>query len=142
MEHLALYLGVWAVGVLLAAGLWWVAANGPAPFTTADVDAAVQRGIEQADGNRVLAHRLINALKVAALHRQQLVQRFAAGFLCFGDDHLAPGGDAVLFKEHVLGTAKADPLRTEFTGDLRIARIVGVSADFERADGIRPAHSP
>ena len=39
------------VGVVLAvalAALWWVSTSGPAPLTGADVDAAVQRGIEQA----------------------------------------------------------------------------------------------
>ena len=37
-----------AVGVSLAAGLWWVSSSAPAPPTAADVDRAVQRGIEQA----------------------------------------------------------------------------------------------
>jgi len=37
-----------AVVVALVAGLWWVTSTGPAPITAADVDAAVQRGIEQA----------------------------------------------------------------------------------------------
>jgi S1-C subfamily serine protease len=36
------------VAVALAAGLWWVSSSGPAPVTTADIDQAVQRGIEQA----------------------------------------------------------------------------------------------
>jgi S1-C subfamily serine protease len=36
------------VAVALAAGLWWVSSSAPAPVTTADVDQAVQRGIEQA----------------------------------------------------------------------------------------------
>src|SRR5690349_11076073 len=36
------------VAVALAAGLWWVSSSSPAPVTTADVDQAVQRGIEQA----------------------------------------------------------------------------------------------
>ena len=38
------------VGVvaLLAIGLWWATASGPAPLRQADVDAAVQRGIAQA----------------------------------------------------------------------------------------------
>jgi S1-C subfamily serine protease len=36
------------LAVALAAGLWWVGSTGPAPLTGADVDAAVQRGIEQA----------------------------------------------------------------------------------------------
>ena len=37
-----------AVAVALAAALWWVTSTGPAPLTGADVDAAVQRGIEEA----------------------------------------------------------------------------------------------
>jgi S1-C subfamily serine protease len=37
-----------AVVVAIAAALWWVTFPGPAPLTGADVDAAVQRGIEQA----------------------------------------------------------------------------------------------
>jgi S1-C subfamily serine protease len=36
------------LAVALAAGLWWAGSTGPAPLTGADVDAAVQRGIEQA----------------------------------------------------------------------------------------------
>jgi S1-C subfamily serine protease len=42
---LASVLGVVA---LLAIGLWWATASGPAPLRQADVDAAVQRGIAQA----------------------------------------------------------------------------------------------
>ena len=37
-----------AIAVSLAAGLWWVWSTAPAPPTAADVDRAVQRGIEQA----------------------------------------------------------------------------------------------
>jgi S1-C subfamily serine protease len=37
-----------ALVVVSAAVLWWVAASGPPPLTRADVDTAVQRGIEQA----------------------------------------------------------------------------------------------
>ncbi len=36
------------LAAVIAAGLWWATATGPAPLTGADVDAAVQRGIEQA----------------------------------------------------------------------------------------------
>lgn len=38
-----------AVAVALAGGLWWVSSSAPAPPTAADVDRAVQRGIEQAE---------------------------------------------------------------------------------------------
>jgi S1-C subfamily serine protease len=44
----ALLIAAVVVAVALAAGLWWVSSSGPAPVTTADVDQAVQRGIEQA----------------------------------------------------------------------------------------------
>jgi S1-C subfamily serine protease len=37
-----------ALVLVLAAVLWWVAASGPPPLTRADVDTAVQHGIEQA----------------------------------------------------------------------------------------------
>jgi S1-C subfamily serine protease len=39
---------VLGVVALLAIGLWWATASGPAPLRQADVDAAVQRGIAQA----------------------------------------------------------------------------------------------
>ena len=45
-RHVLLIVAV-AVAVALSGALWWVASTGPAPLTGADVDAAVQRGIEQ-----------------------------------------------------------------------------------------------
>jgi S1-C subfamily serine protease len=44
-----------AVVVVLALVLWWAVPSGPAPITNADVDAAVQRGIEQAEQQRASA---------------------------------------------------------------------------------------
>jgi S1-C subfamily serine protease len=43
----ALLVGVVGLAVVAALALWWVASSGPAPLTSADVDRAVQRGIEQ-----------------------------------------------------------------------------------------------
>jgi S1-C subfamily serine protease len=43
-----LVVGAVVLVVVLALVLWWVVPSGPAPLTQADVDAAVQRGIEQA----------------------------------------------------------------------------------------------
>jgi len=37
-----------AAAVAVTGGLWWVSSTAPAPPTAADVDRAVQRGIEQA----------------------------------------------------------------------------------------------
>jgi S1-C subfamily serine protease len=42
-----LLIGAGVVVVLAALTLWWVVPTGPAPLTRADVDQAVQRGIEQ-----------------------------------------------------------------------------------------------
>jgi S1-C subfamily serine protease len=44
----ALVAGAAALVVLVAAALWFLLPSGPAPLTQADVDQAVQRGIEQA----------------------------------------------------------------------------------------------
>ncbi|HVH22979.1 MAG TPA: trypsin-like peptidase domain-containing protein [Pseudonocardia sp.] len=41
--------GAVAVVLLLAFGLWWITSPAPAPLTSADVDQAVQRAIEQAE---------------------------------------------------------------------------------------------
>jgi S1-C subfamily serine protease len=43
-----LLVSVLGVVALLAIGLWWATTSGPAPLRQADVDAAVQRGIAQA----------------------------------------------------------------------------------------------
>jgi S1-C subfamily serine protease len=41
-------IGAALVAVLLAVGAWWLIPTGPAPLTSADVDQAVQRRLEQA----------------------------------------------------------------------------------------------
>ncbi|MPN05426.1 hypothetical protein SDC9_152676 [bioreactor metagenome] len=64
----------------------------------------MQGRIEETDGNRASGHRFINALKVAALHRQQLLKCSTALYLGLGDDHLAHCRDTVALKEHVLGS--------------------------------------
>jgi S1-C subfamily serine protease len=43
----ALLVGAVALAVVAALALWWVASSGPPPVTSADVDRAVQRGIDQ-----------------------------------------------------------------------------------------------
>jgi S1-C subfamily serine protease len=47
LRRRALLVGVVGLAVVAALALWWVASAGPAPLTSADVDRAVQRGIEQ-----------------------------------------------------------------------------------------------
>jgi S1-C subfamily serine protease len=43
-----LLIGAAVVGLSLALALWWINSAGPPPLTSADVDRAVQRGLEQA----------------------------------------------------------------------------------------------
>jgi S1-C subfamily serine protease len=47
LRRRALLVGVVGLAVVAALVLWWVASSGPARLTSADVDRAVQRGIEQ-----------------------------------------------------------------------------------------------
>ena len=101
----------------------------------------MQRGIEQADGDRVALHRLEDALKVAALHGQDLVERALALLLGARDDHLAHGGDAVVGEEHVLGAGQADALRAEVEGHAGIVGVVRVGAHAEVAVFVRPLHN-
>ena len=65
----------------------------------------VQRGIQVADGHRALTHDAVHGLEVTLLERLDLSQSSFALFHGTGADHLADSLDAVLSKEHVLGTA-------------------------------------
>jgi S1-C subfamily serine protease len=47
-----LLVGAAVLVVVVALVVWWLVPSGPAPLTRADVDAAVQRGIEQAEQQR------------------------------------------------------------------------------------------
>ena len=91
----------------------------------------VQRRIEQANRYGQPVHRFEQTFEVAALDRQQLGQRLAASGFVVGQDHFAYGLDAVAFEEHVLGTAQADTLSSEFERGLRVARRVGVRAHLQ-----------
>jgi len=76
------------------------------------------------------------------LRRQELVNRFAATFLVARQDHLPHAQNPLFGEEHVLGPAEADPLRPEEASDPRILRRIGVGADAERADLVRPLQQP
>jgi len=100
----------------------------------------MQRRIEQANRDAVAFHGFQNAVEVFALHREQFGQRFFAAFQVVGQDHFAHGLDAVAFKEHVFGAAKADALRAEIAGDGRVARRVGIRPDAQLLGFIGPLH--
>jgi hypothetical protein len=81
----------------------------------------------------VTLHRLEQALEVALLERQQILEPLAAllGVRAEDDgDHLLV---AVVAEEHVLGAAQADAGRAELARALGVVGGVGVRADLERA---------
>jgi hypothetical protein len=55
-------------------------------------------------------------------------------------NHLAHGADPRFLEEHVLGAAQTDALAAEFDGGAGVVGRVGIDADAELAEGIRPAH--
>ena len=105
----------------------------------------VQRRIDQADDDRVavaslgVAHGAEDALEVAALEWQQLIERLLAFREVRREDHALDDRQALLLHEHVLGAAEADALRAEGDGALRVARVVRVGPDAERARLVGPA---
>ena len=92
----------------------------------------MQRRVEEADGYGITAQRFVQLFKVALLHRLDLRQSRFALFDGVGADHLAERRDAVSFEEHMLGAAKADALRAERGGLLRIRGGIRVGADGHR----------
>ena len=105
----------------------------------------MQRRVDQADDDRValaslgIDHRLEDALEVAALEGQQLIERCLALCLALRQDHLLHDGQALLLHEHVLGAAEADALGAEGDGASGIAWIVGVGPHAQAAELIGPA---
>ena len=100
----------------------------------------VQRGIQEADGNRFAFHGLIESLEVALLHGLQLCQSGLALLDGIGADHLTDGGDTVGIEEHVLGAAEADAFCAEVKGVLGVLGGVGVGADLQLTELVGPAH--
>ena len=100
----------------------------------------VQRRIEQPDRDRQPLHGLEQLDEIAALHRQELVERFAPRFLVVGEDHLAHRLDARLVKEHVLGAAEADAFGAELDRDAGVRRRIGIGAHAQRARLVGPSH--
>ena len=96
--------------------------------------------VEQADGDGLAHHGLINILKVLLLHGLDLGQGPLALLHRLGHDHLADGGNAVGIKEHMLGAAQADALRAEVLGLAGVLGSVGVGADLEGAVLVGPVH--
>ena len=92
----------------------------------------VQRRVEEADGYGVTAQSFVQFFEVGLLHRLNLRQSRFALFDGVGADHLAERRNTVGLEEHVLGAAKADALRAERGGLLRIRGGIRVGADSHR----------
>ena len=68
----------------------------------------MQRRIEQTNGYRQAGHLAKDADEVAALQRQQFLQRFLASADAVRKNHLAHCGQSLIAKEHVLSATQAD----------------------------------
>ena len=117
------------VAVALAAGLWWVSSSGPAPVTTADVDQAVQRGIEQAqDAERnvppeaTTAYRMITPSLVTVTTQRTGGATTETGL---GSGVVVNAGGAVLTALHVVDGATQ--IQVDFADGTRAAAQVTAS---------------
>jgi len=115
---------------LLATALWWATASGPAPLRQADVDAAVQRGIAQAQEQEratppdgTTAYRTIGPSLVTVT-----VQRLGSGGTVengLGSGVVVNAAGTVLTALHVVDGA--GPIQVEFADGTRAAARVAAS---------------
>ncbi|HEY0813232.1 MAG TPA: trypsin-like peptidase domain-containing protein [Pseudonocardia sp.] len=99
--------------MLLAAAFWWVRSAGPAPLTAADVDQAVQRGLQQAQQQQrktppdaTIADRTITP-SLVTVTAERTDPAAAAGSLDtrLGSGVIIDAGGAVLTALHVVDGA-------------------------------------
>ena len=100
----------------------------------------VERRVQITDGHRALTHDAVHRLEVTLLERLDLGQSSLALFYGTCADHLTDSLDAVLSKEHMLGTAQADALSTQVNCLLCVARVISVGHDQQLTSGVCPAH--
>ena len=98
----------------------------------------VQRRIQQPDRHRQAGHRAEDALEVRLLHGQDPLERGAAPLRRVGHDHVPDHRQPLLGHEHVLGAAEADALGAELPRLRGVLGRVGVRADGEPAEPVRP----
>jgi S1-C subfamily serine protease len=125
----ALLIAAVVVAVALAAGLWWVSSSGPAPVTTADVDQAVQRGIEQAQEaernvppEATTAYRMITPSLVTVTTQRTGGATTETGL---GSGVVVNAGGAVLTALHVVDGATQ--IQVDFADGTRAAAQVTAS---------------
>jgi S1-C subfamily serine protease len=117
------------VAVALAAGLWWVSSSAPVPVTTADVDQAVQRGIEQAQEaernvppEATTAYRMITPSLVTVTTQRTGGATTETGL---GSGVVVNAGGAVLTALHVVDGATQ--IQVDFADGTRAAAQVTAS---------------
>ena len=98
----------------------------------------VERRVEKTDGDGQALHRREDALEVALLHRQDLVDGSLALLRGVRGDHLVHGRQTIGTEEHVLGTTQADALSTQLTSLSCVGGVVGVGLDAEMTDFVGP----
>ena len=99
----------------------------------------MQRRVEEPDRHRQAGHGPEDPLEVGLLEGEQPVESAAASAFVVSEDHLLHDRQALLAEEHVLGAAEADALRAELTCPRRVLGRVGVRADLQPAQLVRPA---
>ena len=100
----------------------------------------VQRRVEQADSAWQTRHHFKDGHEVAALFRQQLVERGTAALFGIGEDHFAHGADPAGIEEHVLGPAKADAFGAELARHAAFGFGFGIGAHAHAAVPVGPFH--
>mmetsp|Transcript_18848 Transcript_18848/g.29945 ORF Transcript_18848/g.29945 Transcript_18848/m.29945 type:complete len:574 (+) Transcript_18848:585-2306(+) len=107
----------------------------------------VQRRIQQTDRHVFRLHDAVNRGKVGLLIRFEFVEDLfdalrvvaARGVLAlFQQNHLSHQLDARLAEKHVLGATQSDALAAQIQRVLRVVRIVGIAANTQRLDLLRP----
>ena len=94
--------------------------------------------VDEADHHRQPGHGFEDAREVATLDRQQPREVFLALARRVREDHRLHDREAVLLHEHVLGSAKADPLCPVLTCLDGVSRIVRVGPHLQAAQLIGP----
>ena len=100
----------------------------------------MQRRIQEADRDRSTLHGLVQALEVALLERDQLVQGSFSLLSGIGEDHLADLRDTVRVEEHVLGSGQTDALCAEADRIGGVCRGICIRADVKSSVLVGPVH--
>ncbi len=100
----------------------------------------MKRRIQETDRDRSAFHGLVDALEVALLERNQLVEGCFSLFDGVGKDHLADLRNSVGVEEHVLGSCKTDTFSAHADCVCSVLGSVGVGSDFQSSELISPVH--